>query len=66
MEGSSRNLVTLNIEGALLECDRADLISHSDYFRAMFEGNFIERNQNVILLNVINFDLNDTFLHLKL
>jgi hypothetical protein len=56
MEGSSRNLVTLNIEGALLECDRADLISHSDYFRAMFEGNFIERNQNVILLNGIELE----------
>lgn len=40
--------VILEIEGTQLTCNKKELALHSDYFKAMFEGDFVERNQKVV------------------
>ncbi|XP_017786331.1 PREDICTED: kelch-like protein 38 [Nicrophorus vespilloides] len=47
--------VTLVFEGFTLECSKKELAQHSDYFKAMFEGNFTERDKGVIKLNGVDF-----------
>ena len=49
----NETVVTLEIQGAPIQCSRTDLIQNSDYFKAMFEGNFIESEKKVITLNVM-------------
>lgn len=44
--------ITLEIENTPLTCNKEDLISNSDYFRAMLEGDFVEKNQSRIKLEV--------------
>lgn len=44
--------IILEIEEELLTCKKSILIEHSEYFKVMFEGNFIERYQAVIKLHV--------------
>lgn len=46
--------ITLEIEDTSIKCSKKLLSSHSDYFRIMFEGAFIERNKSVIKLHVSN------------
>lgn len=47
------DILFLDIENTLVKCKRNDLIKHSDYFKAMLEGNFAERDQNRIKIEVI-------------
>lgn len=47
--------VILEIENTSIKCNKQDLIKHSDYFKAMFEGNFIERNKRIIKLEVKHY-----------
>lgn len=44
--------ITLEIEGNSIKCSKELLSEHSDYFRIMFESDFIERNKRVIKLHV--------------
>ncbi|XP_044260352.1 kelch-like protein 20 [Tribolium madens] len=48
------DIVTLQIKESTIRCSRADLIKHSDYFKAMFEGNFTESSKSVITLNGVD------------
>ncbi|KAJ8919015.1 hypothetical protein NQ315_016920 [Exocentrus adspersus] len=50
---SSEELI-LEIENAPVVCRKGDLISNSDYFKAMLEGNFVERNQTRIKLEGVD------------
>lgn len=47
--GSSDEVI-LEVEGTQLRCNRKVLALHSDYFKIMFEGNFVERNKKVVKL----------------
>lgn len=47
------DILFLDIENTLVKCKRNDLIEHSDYFKAMLDGNFAERDQNRIKIEVI-------------
>lgn len=49
---SSLNEVILEIEGASLKCSRKELSEHSDYFKIMFEADFLERDKHKIKLEV--------------
>ncbi|RZC41186.1 kelch-like protein 38 [Asbolus verrucosus] len=62
METASRNTIMLEIEGKIIICNRMVLTNHSDYFRAMLEGNFVERNKDIICLNEIEFVAMETIL----
>lgn len=44
--------ITLEIEENTLKCSKELLSKHSEYFRIMFESDFIERNKSVIKLHV--------------
>ncbi|XP_050518325.1 kelch-like protein 38 [Diabrotica virgifera virgifera] len=46
--------VILEIEGTHLKCKKDVLISNSDYFKAMLEGNFIEKDQNTISIKDVD------------
>lgn len=61
MENNS-STVTLKLIGdadeeADMVCEKDELIKESAYFRVMFNGDFVERNQNVIELKVIRICL---------
>lgn len=53
LEGS----VNLKVGEYIFECDRKELASNSPYFHAMFSGNFAEKSQSEIQLNVSTFQL---------
>lgn len=44
--------IVLEMEEERLTCKKSTLTEHSDYFKVMFEGNFVERHQAVIKLQV--------------
>lgn len=44
--------IILEAEGKQLRCNKRELTTHSDYFKIMFEGNFIEKNKDIIRLEV--------------
>lgn len=44
--------VTLQIEDEEFKVKKSLLCEHSDYFRAMFSGNYIENDQNQIVIDV--------------
>ncbi|XP_050512600.1 uncharacterized protein LOC126888403 isoform X2 [Diabrotica virgifera virgifera] len=46
--------VILEIEGTPVKCKRDVLISNSDYFKAMLEGNFIEKDQKTISIKDVD------------
>ncbi|XP_074643380.1 ectoderm-neural cortex protein 1-like [Tubulanus polymorphus] len=48
--------VTLNIEGKKFECSKNALSENSEYFRAMFSSNMLERNATEITLNDVSAD----------
>lgn len=48
----SEDYLFLEVEDTLIKCRRVDLIQNSDYFKAMLEGNFVERDQNKIKIEV--------------
>ena len=52
MERGSSEKVTLIADGCHFAVDKAKLITRSDYFRAMFSNNFVERDKDVIKLEV--------------
>lgn len=47
--------IFLEIEGKTLRCNRKVLMEESDYFKAMFEGGFVESNKRTIKLEVLVF-----------
>lgn len=46
------NSITLVAEGRSFTCQKAKLISASDYFRAMFSSNFTEHAKSTVELQV--------------
>lgn len=48
MSDDTENFIILDIENTLIKCKREELIAHSDYFKAMLDGNFLERDQRQI------------------
>nr|CAH7720423.1 unnamed protein product [Callosobruchus chinensis] len=48
--------IELEIEGTSIICKRELLISNSDYFKAMFEGNFIEKNKSKVSIEGISIE----------
>ncbi|XP_063906038.1 kelch-like protein 23 isoform X2 [Zophobas morio] len=60
----NETVVTLEIQGTPIQCSRTDLIQNSDYFKAMFEGNFIESEKKVITLNEVEPEAMKTILKL--
>lgn len=44
--------VTLMIENTAIKCKKQDLMRHSDYFKVMFEGCFVERDKKTVKLEV--------------
>lgn len=46
------DLIYLDVENTLIKCSRDDLIKHSDYFKAMLQGNFVEKDQSQIKIEV--------------
>lgn len=44
--------IFLDVESTLIKCKKDDLTKHSDYFKAMLEGNFIERGKTHIKIEV--------------
>ncbi|CAG9833407.1 unnamed protein product [Diabrotica balteata] len=46
--------VILEIEGTPVKCKKDVLISNSDYFKAMLEGNFIEKDQKTISIKDVD------------
>lgn len=46
----SQNTVILVLEEEKVTCDKEVLIKNSDYFKAMFEGNFLESKQQLVKL----------------
>lgn len=44
--------VTLLIENVPVKCNKQQLIENSNYFKVMFEGNFVERDKSTITLEV--------------
>lgn len=53
MSGKDDDTVVLVIEGVSIICNKAELTMESDYFAAMFTRNFIEKDKNMISLEVI-------------
>lgn len=53
MTEESENVVYLEIENNLIKCNKNDLTKHSDYFKAMLEGNFVEKDLSQIKIEVI-------------
>lgn len=47
--------VTLQIEDKEFKVKKSLLCEHSDYFRAMFSGNYIENDQNQIVIDVSTY-----------
>lgn len=47
--------VTLQIENKEFKVKKSLLCEHSDYFRAMFSGNYIENDQNQIVIDVSTY-----------
>lgn len=54
MTEDSEDIVFLEIENTLIKCCKNDLIKHSDYFKAMLEGNFVEKDLSQIRIEVCN------------
>ncbi|KAF5297870.1 hypothetical protein FQA39_LY19238 [Lamprigera yunnana] len=46
--------VLLQIDNVVIKCVKQDLTYHSDYFKAMFEGSFVESNKKVVKLEGID------------
>ncbi|XP_065169246.1 kelch repeat and BTB domain-containing protein 2-like isoform X2 [Atheta coriaria] len=46
--------VTLLIENVPVKCNKQQLIENSNYFKVMFEGNFVERDKSTITLEEID------------
>ncbi|KAJ8951199.1 hypothetical protein NQ314_007700 [Rhamnusium bicolor] len=46
--------IILEIEDTPIVCKKEELIAHSDYFKAMLEGNFIESSKRVIRLEGVD------------
>lgn len=44
--------VSLIVENEVFRVRKEDLCEHSDYFRAMFSGNYIEKNEKEIRIDV--------------
>lgn len=45
-------VVTLQIEDEEFNVRKSLLCEHSAYFQAMFSGNYVEKNQNLIVIDV--------------
>lgn len=52
MESSEEDFVVLEIQKTPIKCSRSTLIQNSDYFKVMFEGNFIESSKNTVEIQV--------------
>lgn len=52
MTENPQNIVFLEIENNLIKCNKNDLTEHSDYFKAMLEGNFVEKDLHQIKIEV--------------
>ncbi|KAF5292545.1 hypothetical protein FQR65_LT01691 [Abscondita terminalis] len=50
----SETKVLLQIDNVAIKCLKQDLIYHSDYFKAMFEGSFVESNKKIVKLEGID------------
>ncbi|KAJ2942011.1 hypothetical protein O0L34_g726 [Tuta absoluta] len=50
----SQEEVTLSIEDQIFKVKKNLLCEHSDYFRAMFSGNYMENNQEQITIDVVD------------
>ncbi|XP_060524199.1 kelch-like protein 40b isoform X2 [Cylas formicarius] len=46
--------ICLEIEGVQIQYKKSDLIEHSDYFNAMFNGNFLESSQTTVKLEGVD------------
>lgn len=55
MSGDSEDILFLNVEDTLIKCIKDDLTRNSDYFKAMLQGNFVERDQYQIRIEVTEF-----------
>lgn len=44
--------ISLIIDDQVFKAKRNDLIEHSDFFRAMFTGNYVERERKQIFIEV--------------
>uniref|UniRef100_A0A1Y1NIU4 BTB domain-containing protein n=1 Tax=Photinus pyralis TaxID=7054 RepID=A0A1Y1NIU4_PHOPY len=53
-ENISDDEIILVIEDVSIKCSKKDLIENSDYFKAMFEGNFVESKKNIVRLQGID------------
>ncbi|KAK5650628.1 hypothetical protein RI129_001657 [Pyrocoelia pectoralis] len=53
-ESSYDDEIILEITNVAIKCVKKDLIKHSDYFKAMFEGNFVESRKKMIRLEGID------------
>ncbi|XP_030752210.1 kelch-like protein 26 isoform X2 [Sitophilus oryzae] len=51
---NKKEIVTFDIEGSAVECDKELLIKNSDYFSAMFKGYFKESSENNIKLQGVD------------
>ncbi|CAH1980390.1 unnamed protein product [Acanthoscelides obtectus] len=54
--------IELEIEGKSIICKKELLIANSDYFKAMFEGNFIEKNKSKVSIEGVNIEAMDIIL----
>lgn len=49
---ATEDLVLLEVENKTFKCSKKCLAGHSDYFKVMFEGNFVEKSKTSIKLEV--------------
>ncbi|XP_041969968.1 kelch-like protein 26 [Aricia agestis] len=49
--------VSLNIQGEIFKVKKDTLCEHSDYFRAMFSGHYVENNQQEITIDVLEAEI---------
>lgn len=46
------NEIILEVEHEQIKCEKSILMQNSDYFKVMFESDFMERHQSIINLQV--------------
>ncbi|XP_025828923.1 kelch repeat and BTB domain-containing protein 2, partial [Agrilus planipennis] len=51
---STSEEIVLIAENVSFVCNKKELAKHSDYFKVMFEGNFVEKNQRLITLQEVD------------
>lgn len=55
MSVAKDDLIYLDVEDTVVTCKKNDLVNNSDYFKAMLDGNFVERNQSIIKIEVESY-----------